>query len=125
MGILTPANPRPSADPGSVDEEPDYRYTLANERTYLAWIRTAIALLAAGAAAHQLLALPSGALQMTITMVCFGLSTVLASGAYLRWKAAQSAIRRNLPLPGSVLVPALALGLGILTLLAAGAALWS
>ena len=125
MGILTSDNPRPSADSGSVDEEPDYRYTLANERTYLAWIRTAMALLAAGVAAHQLLALPSGALQMTITMVCFGLATVLASGAYLRWRAAQSAIRRNLPLPGSVLVPSLALGLGILTLLAAGAALWS
>ncbi|NHU49339.1 DUF202 domain-containing protein [Rhodococcus sp. A14] len=122
MGILTS---RPPADLSSADEEPDYRYTLANERTYLAWIRTAMALLAAGVAAHQLLALPSGALQMTITMVCFGLATVLASGAYLRWKAAQSAIRRNLPLPGSVLVPALALGLGILTLLAAGAALWS
>jgi putative membrane protein len=27
--------------------EPDYRFTLANERTFLAWIRTALALLAA------------------------------------------------------------------------------
>jgi hypothetical protein len=29
-------------------EEPDYRFTLANERTFLAWIRTALAILAAG-----------------------------------------------------------------------------
>src|SRR6185312_1745313 len=28
-------------------EEPDYRFSLANERTFLAWIRTALALMAA------------------------------------------------------------------------------
>ena len=34
-----------SADDG---EEPDYRFTLANERTFLAWVRTALGLLAGG-----------------------------------------------------------------------------
>ena len=29
-------------------EEPDYRFTLANERTFLAWLRTALALIAGG-----------------------------------------------------------------------------
>ena len=29
-------------------EEPDPRFTLANERTFLAWVRTALALVAAG-----------------------------------------------------------------------------
>jgi putative membrane protein len=33
--------------------EPDYRFTLANERTFLAWIRTALALLAGGVLLHQ------------------------------------------------------------------------
>lgn len=34
--------------------EPDYRFTLANERTFLAWIRTALALLAGGVAVIKL-----------------------------------------------------------------------
>lgn len=29
-------------------KEPDYRFTLANERTFLAWVRTGLALLAGG-----------------------------------------------------------------------------
>ena len=33
--------------------EPDYRFTLANERTFLAWIRTALALLGGGLILHQ------------------------------------------------------------------------
>ena len=41
-------------DPRSVGEEPDYRFTLANERTFLAWIRTALALIAGGVALVQL-----------------------------------------------------------------------
>ncbi|GAM70385.1 inner membrane protein [Vibrio sp. JCM 19236] len=35
-------------------EAPDYRFSLANERTYLAWIRTALALLAGAIAVDQL-----------------------------------------------------------------------
>ena len=34
-------------------DDPDYRFTLANERTFLAWIRTALALLAGGVLLHQ------------------------------------------------------------------------
>ena len=34
--------------PGPEGEEPDPRFTLANERTFLAWIRTALALVASG-----------------------------------------------------------------------------
>ncbi len=32
-----------------IGEAPDYRFSLANERTFLAWIRTALGFLAAGA----------------------------------------------------------------------------
>ena len=34
--------------------EPDPRFTLANERTFLAWIRTALALIAGGVALEAL-----------------------------------------------------------------------
>jgi len=35
---------------GQVGEEPDPRFTLADERAFLAWMRTSLALLAAGRA---------------------------------------------------------------------------
>ena len=44
---------RPDVD--DVGEEPDVRFTLANERTYLAWIRTSLALIGGGLAASQLI----------------------------------------------------------------------
>ena len=44
----------PEPEPGDEPGEPDYRFSLANERTFLAWIRTALGLMAAGIAAHFL-----------------------------------------------------------------------
>jgi uncharacterized membrane protein YidH (DUF202 family) len=41
--------------PSTEDHEPDYRFTLANERTFLAWVRTAPGPLAGGVAVDQLI----------------------------------------------------------------------
>ena len=35
----------------TVEQEPDYRFTLANERTYLAYLRTSLACYAGGLSA--------------------------------------------------------------------------
>jgi putative membrane protein len=79
--------------------EPDYRFSLANERTYLAWIRTALALLAAGVALDVVdisrTALPQKVL--TIVLVVLGLAS--AAAAWTRWAMVERAIRRNQPLP--------------------------
>lgn len=94
------------------DQEPDYRFTLANERTVLAWFRTALALLAASVAVSQLM--PEFALAGTRTAVSvlMGLLSITASvGGVLRWRQVQRAMRRGLPLPGSPLVVVQALGL--------------
>ncbi len=56
---MRPATGRSVPDDEGVDDdherEPDYRFTLANERTFLAWLRTSLSLLAAGIAVVQLI----------------------------------------------------------------------
>jgi putative membrane protein len=84
------------------DEEPDYRFTLANERTFLAWIRTALALVAGGVAVVQLVPV------LSIPGIRHGLGTVLtAAGGVLavlavrRWQHVQAAMRQGAELPRS------------------------
>lgn len=112
---------------GRQDEEPDYRFTLANERTFLAWARTALALLAAGVAVVQLVPQFSVAGARTSVGVVLGLLSVLASvGGVLRWRQVQRAMRRGEPLPRVRVVWLLAAGLavvaaGVVVLLVVGA----
>ncbi|MFC1235202.1 YidH family protein [Vibrio sp. F74] len=81
-------------------EAPDYRFSLANERTYLAWIRTALALLAGAIAIDQLtpeLANPSVRILLSIFLcLCSGL---LAVFAYKRWSSNEKAMRNKSALP--------------------------
>lgn len=81
-------------------EEPDPRFTLANERTFLAWVRTALAMLAGGVALHAI-GLPGTAWVRTtlaVTLVAFGaLVTVFA---LVRWARVERAMRTRQPLPG-------------------------
>jgi putative membrane protein len=98
------------------EREPDYRFSLANERTFLAWIRTSFGLLAGGVAVNQLVT--RSAAHSVIAVGCLLLATVLAGGSYTHWRRAQAAIRRNQPLPISVLIPVIACGSGVLAVFA-------
>ncbi|WP_413283492.1 YidH family protein [Vibrio sp. MA40-2] len=81
-------------------EAPDYRFSLANERTYLAWIRTALALLAGAIGIDQLtpdLANPEIRIFLsTLLCLCSGL---LAIFAYKRWSLNEKAMRNKQQLP--------------------------
>lgn len=96
-------------------EEPDYRFSLANERTLLAWIRTALALLAGGVLLEQFATHlgPHGVL-VGLAIGLATLAAVLSVTAYLRWRANEIAMRLGRPLPGTVLVPMLASALMLL-----------
>ena len=90
-------------------EEPDYRFTLANERTFLAWVRTALAILAGGVLLEQFATkLEPHAVIVALAIALAVLSSVLCTAAYLRWKANEIAMRHRRPLPTSVVIPMLA-----------------
>lgn len=79
--------------------EPDARFSLANERTFLAWIRTALALLAGGVAleALSLPVEPHWRLAASILLIVLGI--VAPVQAWLGWARAERALRERLPLP--------------------------
>jgi len=85
--------------------EPDARFTFANERTFLAWSRTALALVVAGLAIVQLLppfpGVPFGRHLLGLPLIALG--GVLAVTAYSEWVRNQHALRRGEPMPRSVL----------------------
>ena len=80
--------------------EPDVRFSLANERTFLAWIRTALALLAGAVAVH----VPAVSLDPWVATGASLLLLLAASVAVVeswrRWRATERAIRTGQPLPG-------------------------
>jgi putative membrane protein len=82
-------------------DEPDYRFTLANERTFLAYLRTSLAFYAGGLSAVQFLDLEQRWVSRAIgvVLVLAGLTSTI--GAYVRWKQNLAAMRANGPLPAS------------------------
>lgn len=97
---------------GSEEEhEPDYRYTLANERTFLAYIRTALALDVSGLAIAQFFHRSLGNLRLLIGIVLVTLGVLVALLGYRRWRSTERAMRRGGGLPPARLPPVLALGL--------------
>lgn len=82
-------------------EEPDPRFSLANERTFLAWLRTALGLLA-GAAAVDALDLPVAAAAKTGLAVLLALAALVAAVTSWRsWAGRERALRERRPLPAN------------------------
>jgi putative membrane protein len=108
-----PAAPSAQASPGApgtqaaagAGTEPDARFTLANERTFLAWSRTALALVVAGLGIVQLLppfpGVPWGRHVLGVPLIALGAGVSVT--AYVEWQRTQAAMRRGAPIPRSVL----------------------
>ncbi|SEQ86542.1 putative membrane protein [Lentzea xinjiangensis] len=99
------------------DDEPDYRFTLANERTFLAWIRTPLGLLVAGVAVRQFVPpfdVPGAT--TALALMCVILAAAVAVSSYPRWRRVQQAMRAGAPLPRSRLVGVLAGGVLLMAL---------
>ncbi|MFP5372097.1 MAG: YidH family protein [Actinomycetes bacterium] len=107
--------------PDTMGSDPDYRFTLANERTFLAWIRTALALIAAGVAVVQLLpefAFPGARHGLGVALA--GAGGVLAVLSARRWARIQRAMRRDQDLPPTRLPVLLAWALVLLAAIVIG-----
>jgi putative membrane protein len=105
-----------SAAPGN---EPDVRFTYANERTFLAWNRTALALIATGVAATELLPsfhLEFGRRILGLPLVALGALVALTS--YRHWRANEQAMRLGEPLPRSPMPLVLSIGIGVVAVIA-------
>ena len=109
---------RPGDDDGT---EPDPRFTFANERTFLAWSRTALALVVAGLGVVQLLPpfprVPWGRHVLGVPLIVFG--AVVAVTAYTEWTRSQLAMRHGWPLPRSVMPLIMAVVIAAMAVLSA------
>jgi putative membrane protein len=107
-------------DPDRVGEIPDYRFSLANERTFLAWIRTGLALMAGGLACAQFLPpLAIAHLREIIAAVLLALGGLVAVRAVDHWARIERAMRLKQDLPPSKFpaVLAIVVALGALLLI--------
>ncbi|TRY18571.1 DUF202 domain-containing protein [Tessaracoccus rhinocerotis] len=84
-------------------EEPDARFTLANERTFLAWIRTALALMAGGVALEALGLGLQPDLQLAASVVLMLTGILAPVQAWFGWARNERALRNNTPLPNPML----------------------
>jgi putative membrane protein len=90
--------------------DPDYRFSLANERTYLAWIRTALSILAGAVLVHQFASkLQPRGLVLAGTVVLCALAAALCGLASFRWRANEIAMRHAQPLPFPHAIPLLSI----------------
>ncbi|WP_250001863.1 YidH family protein [Actinoplanes sp. M2I2] len=86
----------------AVGRTPDYRFSLANERTFLAWIRTGLALIAGGLGCAQFLPpLPVAHLREIIAVALLVLGAVVALRAVHHWASTERAMRLGEELPAS------------------------
>ncbi len=103
----------------SEGSEPDPRFSLANERTFLAYLRTALALFAAGAGVIRLEVFGRHAWDVAAGSCLLGLGVLASGTSYRRWRAVEVAMRRSEPLPPTAVPLLLAVGLTVLGVLTA------
>ena len=128
--MTVPESPEPDeraagAPPEPEEVEPDPRFSYANERTFLAWIRTALGLITAGLVVTQLFPkfdLPFGRRLIGLPMI--GLGVLFALFSFTNWQRNETAMRRGEPLPGSFLPRLFAIVVSVVAVIGFLLVLW-
>lgn len=102
------------SEAGTVGRKPDYRFSLANERTFLAWIRTGLALVGGGLAVAAFLPAPRWpVIREAIAVALLLLGAAVALRAVNHWARAERAMRLDEPLPPSRFPAILSMIIGV------------
>lgn len=96
--------------------EPDYRFSFANERTFLAWIRTSLGLLAGGVAVDTIDLSIASSWQRVLAAVLVVLGLLCAVTSWLRWARAERAMRNGEPLPATSMTVGAGLTLALIVI---------
>jgi putative membrane protein len=80
--------------------EPDPRFSLANERTFLAWVRTCLGIIAGAVALHSLRVPETVWVRKVMVVALLLCAGSISVGASIRWARTERAMRLGLPLPG-------------------------
>ena len=98
----------------------DYRFLLANERTFLAWMRTALGLIAGGVALDQFVRVEKGeGALVAVALVTIVAGAIVAVVGTVRWSRTDAAMRVGAPLPTSRLLPVVGALLAVLAIIVA------
>lgn len=95
----------------------DYRYSLANERTFLAWVRTGLALVAGGVAVAEFATLKVSWIVTAVAVIALVLGAVLAMWAWWHWRRSQEAMERDEDLPQQPAVLLISVGVVVIAVL--------
>ncbi|RRR98478.1 YidH family protein [Glycomyces terrestris] len=100
-------------------EEPDPRFSLANERTFLASIRTALAFIAGGIALQALATALPGPIRLSAALILIAVGVALPAQAWRTWTRTERAIRTGQPLPAPSLALPIAVAVALVAVLVA------
>lgn len=96
---------------------PDYRYSLANERTFLSWTRTGLALVAGGVAVEQFATLSLSWIVEVVGVIGIVIGGSMAVWALVHFRRVQHAIEHDLPLPHQPAAAVVTLGVALVSIL--------
>nr|WP_202457538.1 MULTISPECIES: DUF202 domain-containing protein [unclassified Streptomyces] len=97
-------------------DTPDYRFSLANERTFLAWLRTALALIGGGFAVDQFLPDLRWGWRIGLALALLVSGVLCALRAVNHWVRCERAMRRGDDLPSSRFPTVLSLAVAVVAL---------